>query len=134
MWSGRTGAWMGCAIAVCAVAGCSDLKGPSDPVAGVDANAFPTQYQLKIAKYLLTELTDQADFRGAMISQPAIKPVGTSTRYVVCVRLNGHNQRKDKVAVFLSGTIIQFLAPTPEQCGDAQYEPFRDLDAVAPGG
>jgi hypothetical protein len=128
---GRAGAWTGLMLAGLAVAACSGSSN-SKPAPVVDPNVLPAQYQLLIAKYLRTELTDQANYHGALISQPAIKPVGSSNRYVVCLRFNGNSQIKDKVAVFLSGSITQFVTATPEQCGDAQYQPFRELEAVGP--
>jgi hypothetical protein len=129
---GRAGAWTGLMLAGLAVAACSGSSN-SKPAPAVDPNVLPVQYELLIAKYLRTELTDRADYFGALISQPVIKPVGSSNRYVVCLRFNGHSQIKDKVAIFLSGSITQFVTSTPAQCGDAQYQPFRDLEAVAPG-
>lgn len=127
------GLWIALLLAVPAIAGCSGTSSGPDPAAGAGPDVFPAQYQLKITRYLLTELTDHADFHGALISQPAIKPVGTSHHYVVCVQLNGHNKRKEKAVVFLSGDLTQFIDPIPEQCADAQYQPFRDLESVAPG-
>jgi hypothetical protein len=129
----RAGATMMSVLAAMTVADCSALTGNANTKAAPDPNAFPAQYQLNIAKYLRTELQDRSDFHGAMISQPAIKPVETSQRYVVCVRFNPRSKIKDKAAVFLSGSITQFVDATPAQCGDAQYQPFRELDAVGPG-
>jgi hypothetical protein len=129
----RTKRITGLLLASVALAGCTGSGSTSTQPAVVEANTLPAQYPLLIAKYLLTELKDRADFHGALIAEPAIKPVGTSSRYVVCLRLNGHNQRKDKVIVFLYGSVAQFVTPTPEQCGDAQFRPFSELDAVAPG-
>jgi hypothetical protein len=126
---GRAAALIGWMLAAFAVAACS---GSPKPAPVIDPNAFPAQYQLLIAKYLRTELTDAADYHGALISQPVMKPVGASNRYVVCLRFNGHSQIKDRAAIFLAGGINQFIVAKPEQCGDAQYQPFRELDDVAP--
>lgn len=125
----RAGAWFG--LMLTALAACSGSSTPNPPPA-VDPNLFPAQYPLLVVKYLRTDLTDKEDFHGALIAPPAIKPVGSSNRYVVCLRFNGHNVRKDKVVVFLSGSITQFVTPTPEQCGDAQFVPFRELESSGP--
>jgi hypothetical protein len=34
--------------------------------------------------------------------------------------------------VFLSGQMTQFIDATPEQCADAAYQPFKELDAAVP--
>jgi hypothetical protein len=130
---GRASAWVVSLLAATAVAACSGLSSSSNPSPENDGNVFPDQYQLKIAKYLRTELLDNADFHGAFISPLAVKPVGASHRYVACVRFNPKSKIKDKAAVFLSGSLTQFVDATPDQCGDAQYQPFRELDSVAPG-
>ena len=53
-------------------AGCSKKD---DPQVAADSNAFPANYRKDIAKFLTQSLTNRADFRGAMISEPAMKPV-----------------------------------------------------------
>jgi hypothetical protein len=121
----RAGIWVLLAL----VAGCSAGPKP-EPVA--DPNSYPANYQKQIAVFLRTTLTDRADFHGALIAEPAIKPVGQSQHYVVCLRFNGHSERKDKVVVFLAGGITQFVDATPEQCGGAAFAPFQALDDVTP--
>ena len=57
---------------------------------------------------------------------------GDNPHYIVCVQFNGHGQIKNKVAIYLAGEITQFVDATPEQCGDAAYQPFKELEAEAP--
>ena len=115
------------------LAGCSfNTKLPAAPV--VDPNLFPQNYRKQIAVYLSQQLMDRADFRGAQISQPALKPVGGPTpHYVVCLQFNGHSQIKNKMAIYLAGDITQFVDAAPEQCSDAVYQAFTELEQVAPG-
>jgi hypothetical protein len=121
-------------LAGCSGSGISDLFGSKPQTApAVDPNAYPANYRKQIAGYLITELADRADFQGALIAAPAIKPVGQSQRYVVCLQFNGHNLRKDRVAIYLAGSLQQYVKPTQEQCGDAAYQPFDELAAVTPG-
>lgn len=118
-------------LAAAAIAGCSgSKKEPSTAIANPDI--FPANYRNQIATLLLTNLKDPADFRGALIGQPTLKPVGDSRHYIVCVQLNGRGFRKDKVAIYLGGSITQYIDATPEQCADAAYQPFRELDAQTP--
>lgn len=114
------------------VAGCS-FNTQSPPTPTVDPNLYPQNYRKQIAVFLTTELTDRADFRGARISQPVLKPLGGDTpHYVVCLQFSGRSQIKNKVAVYLAGEITQFIDSTPQLCGDAAYQPFTELEQVAP--
>jgi hypothetical protein len=119
-------------MAAAALAGCSSFGKPQQ-TAAADPNAFPTNYRNTLVAFLRQSLTDQADFRGAMISEPAIKPVEASQHYVVCVQFSPQSKIKTKAVVFLSGKMTQFVDAAPEQCGDAAYQPFKELDAANPG-
>jgi hypothetical protein len=129
MRTGRPGTWLLVASAI-AMAGCS--SGPKPDQAASNPDVYPKDYQRQIAMYLRTELTDRADFRGAMIAEPAMRPVGSSQHYVVCLRFNGHKERKDKAVVYLDGQISQFVDSKPEQCGAAVLTPFQTLDDIIP--
>jgi hypothetical protein len=50
----------------------------------------------------------------------------------VCLQFNGHSEIKNKVAIYLSGQITQFIDSTPALCGDAAYQPFTELEQVVP--
>jgi len=114
------------------VAGCSfNTKLPQAPA--VDPNLYPQNYRKDVAIYLSQQLLDRADFRGARIAQPVLKPVGgESPRYVVCLVFSGHSEIKNKMAIFLGGEITQFVDSTPQQCGDAVYQPFTELEQAMP--
>jgi hypothetical protein len=107
-------------FAAVALAGCSNT--PKQAPAA-DTNVFPANYKDQLATYLSTVLTDRADFRNSLIGTPVLKQIGDSQHYVVCVQLNGHNQHKDKVVIYLATTINQYVDATPEQCADAAYQP-----------
>lgn len=112
-------------LASAAIAGCS-------PKPAVDPNVMPTDYRNQIATYLSTVLIDRADFRLSLIGAPALKPAGASEHYIVCVMLNGHNQHKEKVVIYLGPNINQFVDAAPGQCADAAYQPFKELAALTP--
>ncbi len=119
------------AVAAIAVAGCSfNTKQPDAPA--VDPNLYPQNYRKQVAIFLSQQLLDRADFRGARISQPVLKQVGDSAHYVVCLQFNGHSEIKNKVAIYLSGQITQFVDSAPEQCADAAYAPFTELEQTLP--
>jgi len=115
-------------MAAVALGGCSARKEQQ----AVDPNALPTNYRSTLVAFLRQSLTNRADFRGAMISEPALKPVGPSQHYIVCIQFNPRSQIKTKAAVFLSGQMTQFIDAGPEQCADADYSPFKELDAAIP--
>ncbi|MFY9839674.1 MAG: hypothetical protein WAK55_25020 [Xanthobacteraceae bacterium] len=117
------------APAVFAAAGCSKKE---DPQLSADPNVYPANYRKDIAKFLTQSLTNRADFRGAMISEPAMKPVEDSQHYVVCIQFNAKSAIKTKAVVFLNGRMTQFVDSTPAQCADAAYQPFKELDAATP--
>jgi hypothetical protein len=98
----------------------------------VDANAAPANYKDQIATFLMTSLTDSADFRNSMISPPMLKPVGQNQHYVSCVLLDGRNEHKEKAVIYFAGNINQFVDATPDECGGADYQPFPELAKVAP--
>ena len=126
-------------LLVAALAGCSGLNfhlGGSNTAqtATVDPNLYPANYRMQIAHLLSTLLNDRADFYGALISPPMLKPVAGSPNqhYVVCVQLDGHNVQRNKVVVYLAGQPTQFIDAEPQQCGDAAYQPFGELQTVKP--
>jgi hypothetical protein len=132
----RTGAAF--LLAALVLAGCSGggFGGPkrAQPVATVDPNLFPSNYRQEVAALLQTQLTDRADFANAMIAAPALKPVAASPNlhYVVCVQLNGYGEQRTKVVIFLGGTPAQYIDATPQQCGDAAYQQFQELQSRVP--
>jgi len=114
-------------LASLAIAGCSNTPKPE-----VDANVMPTDYRNQVATYLGQVVTDRADFRSSMIGSPVLKQVGANEHYIVCVMLNGHNQHKEKIVIYLGPNINQFIDATPGQCADAAYQPFKELAALLP--
>jgi hypothetical protein len=121
----------GLALALCAAAGCTSNKSKPEAVA-VDPNLYPAGYKQQLATFLSTQLLDPADFRFSFVAPPVLMQVGDSQHYVVCVMLNGRNQHKDKVAIYLAGAITQFIDAQPDQCANAAYEPFKELAALTP--
>ena len=110
-----------------AIAGCSNTPKPE-----VDANVMPTDYRNQVATYLGQVVTDRADFRNSLVGSPVLKQVGANEHYIVCVMLNGHNQHKEKVVIYLGTMINQFVEATPGQCANAAYQPFTELATWLP--
>ena len=126
-------------LAALALAGCSGGKlfgGPKrdQPASAVDPNLYPSDYRRQIATLLATSLKERADFHGALIAQPELKPVAGSANlhYVVCVQFNGRNQPRTKAVVYLDGVPTQFVDASPEQCASAAYQSFTELELETP--
>jgi len=119
------------AVMTMALAGCSGVGAKKD-AAPTDPNIYPANYRRQIADFLRQSLTNRPDFRGTLISQPILMPVGDAQRYAICVQFHGNNQVKTKVAIYFAGMLAQFIDATPEQCGSVAYTPFTELAAALP--
>ena len=127
MTTART--WMTLLLASLTIVGCSKTPKPD---AAADPTVLPTDYRGQIATYLAQTLSDRADFRSSLIGAPVLEQVGASQHYIVCVMLNGYNQHKEKVVIYLGTNINQFVDATPGQCANAAYQPFKELAALLP--
>jgi hypothetical protein len=127
MTTART--WITLLLTSLAIAGCS--KTPTPETATVPS-VLPTDYRNQIATYLSQLLPDRSDFRTSLIGTPVLKQVGAGEHYIVCVMLNGHNQHKEKVVIYLGNNINQFVDAAPGQCADAAYQQFKELAAWLP--
>jgi hypothetical protein len=61
---------------------------------------------------------------------------GAAERYASCVRFNPLKTRTEyygiqrRIAIFHGGQLSQFPIATPEQCGNAAYQPFPELEKI----
>ncbi len=123
--------WFGIAIVAAGVAACSiDPKDEQDP------NIVPTNYKQELITTLLRSFQFPARVRDAFVTEPALTPVGRDQRYTVCVRYNARDTEthyagtKDKIGYFYGGHLNQLVDATPEQCGNAAYKPFPELEKL----
>jgi hypothetical protein len=130
--SQSAGNWFVVAALAVALAACSSDKKKDD----VDPNLFPANYKNEILDTMTTLLVDPTNVRDAFISEPALGPVGTDRRYTVCVRSNSRNGARhylgstDRIAYFYGGHLNQLVEATKEQCGNAAYKPFPELEKL----
>jgi hypothetical protein len=124
---------LGAALAACA-SGERDYSGP-ETKGGVGVNIPPENYRAEILAYQRSYLNDPTGIRGAAITQPALKSVGSTERYVVCVRFDakapggGYTGERDYLAIFLAGKLDQ-MGVTRDQCQGAPYQPFPELERL----
>jgi hypothetical protein len=101
-----------------------------------DINTQPTNYKAEILAAMHAYFNDPTGIRDAAISQPMLKRVDSGTRYIVCVRFNAKQKGttyagvRDFAAVFLGGRFDRFVETPREQCADATYAPFPELEKL----
>jgi hypothetical protein len=94
------------------------------------ASVFPGNYRAELIAFMRTYLNDPTNVRDAYIAEPTMKPFGSRNQYVVCVRYNAKNTdgrymgSKDGMALFDGGRL------DINQCADADYKPFPELQAL----
>ena len=116
---------------------CSHHAPSTAVVENPELNAPPTNYQPEILAAMHAYLNDPTGIRDAEIAQPALKTVGDSQRYVVCVRFNAKKRGneyagvKEVAAVFMVGRFDHFVDKAKEQCADATYTPFPELQKLS---
>jgi hypothetical protein len=76
-------------------------------------------------------MSEMENIRDAYISAPTLSQFGKVQRYSVCVRIvDGKNLSTEKIMIFFSGQMTQYVNATSEQCGNAQYQPFTELTTM----
>jgi hypothetical protein len=132
----RGRSWLTAALAL-VLAGCS-----SDWTRERDRSerAFstpPTSYKADIVAFMRTYLNEPVGVRGAFISEPTLRPLGGVNRYTVCVRYNARKSggqyagSKDSLVLFSEGRLDRVIDNAREQCKDAAYMPFQELERMS---
>jgi hypothetical protein len=118
-----------------ALAACASQSKPENP------NVFPTDYKSEIIATLQKLFTSNETARvtGAFVSDPVLRLVGKDQRYTVCVRYTAHGVSPGeignamRVAYFYGGHLNQLIEASQDQCGNAAYKPFPELDKYCAG-
>jgi len=109
----------------------SSSKAPEE-----NPNQFPANYKDEILLTMTNSLEDPTNVRDAYISDPIVSRAGNEERYTVCVRSDSRNANKhytgskDRIAYFYAGHLNQLVEATKEQCGNAAYKPFPELEKL----
>jgi len=108
--------------------GCSDIGFGRQPEKTVDPNTFPENYKKDVLAYVQAHPGELVNTRDASISAPSLKAFGSmESRYFVCLQANAADSRKEKLVIFFSGRINQFIDAEGGQCSGAAYQPFPEL-------
>jgi len=122
-----------CLLSVLAV-GLTGCSGSGSKQPEENPNVFPADYKNEILLTMTSTLDDPTNVRGAFISEPVLRQAGKEERYVVCVRSDSRNANKqytgsmDRIGYFYAGHLNQLIDATKEQCGNAAYKPFPELE------
>jgi hypothetical protein len=104
-----------------------------------DINTFPANYKADIIAAMHAYLNDPTGIRDTGLSEPVLKPVERTMRYVACLRFNGKRNAteyagvKQVAAVFLAGRFDHFVEQSRESrelCDNATYAPFPELEKL----
>jgi len=123
--------WLATAIVAASLAACSSSK-----EVPVDPNLFPTNYRQEILNTMMRTLIDPTNVRDAYLSDPVLTTVDKDQRYTACLRYNARDGSRhyagsvDRIAYFYGGHLNQLVDATKEQCGNAAYKPFPELEKL----
>jgi hypothetical protein len=125
-------------VATVVLGGCGHHRPEADNGGGDGLHAYPANYKVDILAAMRTYLNDPSGIHDAAISEPMIKSIAYSTRYVVCLRFNGKQSNgtyagpKQIAAEFLAGRFDDFVdtAAAHTACADAVYAPFPELEKL----
>lgn len=99
----------------------------------IDENPFPQGYRTEILDYLHKQLPDPTDIRDAFVSEPTLVDVGSTQRYVACLRFDPKEAPgkyaglREMAVYYYAGRMTQMVKATPALCGKAAYQPFPEL-------
>lgn len=99
-------------------------------------NVVPANYKADLLAFLRTYLNDPTNVREAAIAEPQLRPIGPETRWVACVRYNArdtvgkYSGVKDRLAMYYRGRFDRLVETAREQCKDAAYAPFPELERL----
>ena len=119
--------------------GCS-LFGDKSVAPPVEPNIPPPNHRANLLSFLQNQLTDPVGVRDAYISEPKLQPIGAESSYVVCLRYNakdGYGQYvgiQDYIAIYFAGKLTQFVPAAADQCANAAYQRFPELEALGKPG
>ena len=105
---------------------------PPDPL------KFPADYKPQVADFLRRNIQNPTKIRDAYLATPVLKPIGNTQQYVTCVRYNPRDVRNQyegptqRVVIFLSGEINQFLPDNPQICAGLAYQRFPEAENMVP--
>ena len=108
----------------------------------VNPNLPPVkEYKQEITNTLwkLFEDNQTVAVRDAYITEPALRTIGDAPRYALCVRYTaigidpGMVGNAQRIGIFYGGHVNQLIETTGDECKNAAYKPFPELNKVCIG-
>lgn len=105
----------------------------------IEENVLPINYKPKLINLMNAEIDDPSAISDAYISEPALKPIDKTNRYIVCFRYNVKSRdgkiaaSKNKAAVYYAGAVTQIIEADRDLCGNLNYQPFPELEKICRG-
>ena len=103
----------------------------------VNPNIYPAQYKQQIVATLRNILSDPTHVRNGMISDPVLTSVDNDQRYVACVRFTErdlqtkqYGEPDTRIAYFYGGQLNQLVKAKDDQCVNANYRPFPEVEKL----
>jgi hypothetical protein len=96
----------------------------------------PLSYRADIVSFMRTYLNDPTRVRGAFVSEPTLRTFDHNERYVSCLRYDARKSdgqyagSKDSLVLFRGGRLDRVVDNAREQCKDATYQPFPELERM----
>jgi hypothetical protein len=97
----------------------------------------PVSYKSDIVAFMRTYLNDPTGVRGAFVTEPALRTLDNVERYMVCLRYTARKSggqyaaSKDSIVLFRDGRLDRIIDNGREQCKDAAYRPFPELEQLS---
>lgn len=98
----------------------------------------PTSYRTDIIAFMRSYLNDPTGVRDAFISEPTKHTLENIERYGVCLRYTakksgggGYAPSKDSLVLFREGRLDRVVDAGKEQCKNAVYQPFPELEHMS---
>jgi len=130
--------WLAPALAL-ALAGCSAYQKDMLHAHALNEAAnktVPANYRADILGFMRTYLNDPTRVRGAFVSEPALRTFDHTDRYTACLRYSARKSdgqyagSKDSLVLFRDGRLDRVVDNAREQCKDAAYKPFPELEHI----
>jgi len=118
------------AVSVLTLAGCTgggagfEFWSSKDdhPLTEAEVNVVPADYRKDLLPFLESYFSEKP-LRNVSISEPALKPMGSVSRYIICVRRDRPGDPpKERVVIYFAGKINQLADATGDQCAGAVYQ------------
>ena len=120
------------------IAGCSsEWQRDHDRFMQANTTRPGPTYRADIVAFMRTYLNDPTGVRDAFVSEPALRTLENVDRYTACLRYTARKgggqyaASKDSLVLFRDGRFDRIVDNAREQCKEAAYQPFPELEKLS---